>query len=329
LGWWIALALGLTLASQGGTLQAAGAQAVAYETALSAAGPDEVAGLVDVGDGRRLYLDCRGAGGPTVVLEAGYGNNGAIWDAGALPRGVEGPAVLPGVADFTRVCVYDRPGTLIDFEHRGRSDIAPMPRTAEDAVADLHVLLSTADGGHWRGPYILVGHSIGGILVRLYASTYPDEVAGLVLVDASHEDQEARFTALMTPEENVVFQRLQELPPEIAADPEFEQLDFAASFAQLHQATAARPLRPMPLVVLSRGRPVSAELPPDMLAQLPPGFPLAALDSETQALQADLATLLPGARHVVAAESGHYIQFEQPGVVIEAVRDVVEAVRRP
>ena len=94
-----------------------------------------------------------------------------------------------GVGAFTRVCVYDRPGTLLNAEDtagRSRSDPAPLPRTAQDVVADLHALLRAA---RVPGPYVLVGHSLGGLCVRLYATTYPEEVAGLVLVDASHEDQ--------------------------------------------------------------------------------------------------------------------------------------------
>ena len=107
-------------------------------------------------------------------------------------------AVLPGVAAFTRVCAYDRPGTALDADHRSRSDPVPMPRTAADAVADLHALI---DGAGIPGPYVLVGHSLGGIIVRLYAATYPNEIAGVVLVDASHEEQYVRFQAVLTAEQ--------------------------------------------------------------------------------------------------------------------------------
>src|SRR3954471_23356791 len=86
-------------------------------------------GLVDIGGGRRLWLECRGAGSPTVILEAGTGNDADTWDAVGLAAGARQPAVLSGVA-FTRVCAYDRPGTMLAPDHLSRSDPAPMPRTA-------------------------------------------------------------------------------------------------------------------------------------------------------------------------------------------------------
>src|SRR5262249_30830911 len=92
------------------------------------AGDGDVAGLVDIGGGRRLYLECRGTGSPTVVLIAGYGNRGSVWSS--LAADVPPPAVLPGVAGFTRVCAYDRPGTIGDSDdpaERSRSDPVPQP----------------------------------------------------------------------------------------------------------------------------------------------------------------------------------------------------------
>lgn len=136
--------------------------------------------LVEIG-GRRLYCAGAGTGGPTVVLEAGLGDSAATWTG-----------IIPAIAGFARVVGYDRANTTA-----GASDPAPMPRTAADAVADLHNLLTAAA---IPGPYVLVGHSIGGLFVRLYASSYPEEVAGLVLVDASHEEQDARREAMVSPE---------------------------------------------------------------------------------------------------------------------------------
>jgi pimeloyl-ACP methyl ester carboxylesterase len=310
-----ALALGAALLGPGGP--PAGAQA---GPAGPAAGPAPFAGLVDVGGGRRLYLECRGAGAPTVVLESGYGDPGGVWDAGVLPPGTAGPAVLPGVAALTRVCVYDRPGTFLDAAHRGRSDPAPMPRPAHAVVADLHALLRAAGV---PGPYVLVGHSLGGLFGRLYAATYPGEVAGLVLVDAFSE----ALKAALPPEQWAGFLRLSAapLPPELAADPTVERLDLDAAADAMRQAAAVRPLRRVPLVVLSAGRPPA--VPPAGLAALPPGFP-ATLVAAQETSQAFLAALVPGARHRTAPGSGHYIFVEQPDLVIAAVREVVTAARQ-
>ena len=142
------------------------------------------------------------------------GNDADTWDTVGLPPGSGQTAVLPGVAAFTRVCAYDRPGTILDFDHRSRSDPAPMPRTAGDIVADLHALLTAAAV---PGPYVLAGHSFGGLVARLYAATYPDEVVGLVLVDAAHEDYYAAMREVLTPEQRADVARQEEQgPPELA-----------------------------------------------------------------------------------------------------------------
>jgi pimeloyl-ACP methyl ester carboxylesterase len=261
------------------------------------------------------------------MLEAGSGNNADVWDTVALEiahaSDAGATAVLPGVAAFTRVCAYDRPGTAIDADHRSRSDPAPMPRTASDAVADLHALI---EGAGIPGPYVLVGHSLGGIIVRLYAATYPHEIAGVVLVDASHEEQYARFQAALTAEQWANLQ--QQGQAGLADDPERERMDFDASFAQL-RAAATHPLPPLPLVVLTHGDATSPLFSPEAQAALPADFPWDALEAVWQELQDELAALVPGARHVIATKSGHYIQVEQPELVIEAIRQVVAGVRHP
>ncbi len=262
-----------------------------------------------------------------MILEAGSGNDADIWDDVALPPDSGETAVLPGVAAFTRVCAYDRPGTILDLDQRSRSDPVPMPRTTADVVVDLNALL---DAAGVPGPYVLVGHSLGGIIVRQYAAAYPEEVAGLVLVDASHEEQNARFEAALRPEDWAAFQRVQEQAmPNLEDDPEWERIDFDASFAQLREAAAAQPLPPLPLFVLTRGIPASAEVPPEVRSALPADFPWEAFDTVWQSLQDELATLAPDDRHVMATESGHYIHLDQPQLVIAAIRDVVEAVRDP
>ncbi len=283
------------------------------EVASPIAASGDFAGLVDIGGGREMYLMCRGAGGPTVILEAGAGNDGDTWDAVALEPDSEQTAVLPGVASFTRVCAYDRPGTILDPDRRSRSDPVPMPRGATAMVADLHALLTAAA---IPGPYVLAAHSFGGLVARLYAATYPDEVVGLVLIDAAHEDYHDQLRALLTPSQWTTFTGP---PPELADDPVFERLDIDASTSAMREAAAASPLRPLPLVVLTHGRPFD----------WPPGVPSAAVEALWLPLQEDLAALVPGGRLVVAEESGHFIQGDQPELVIAAIRQVVEAVRDP
>jgi pimeloyl-ACP methyl ester carboxylesterase len=134
------------------------------------AAPPPIGQLVDAG-GYRLHVACQGEGGPTVVMEAATGETGLLWSL-----------VQPGVAQTTRTCVYDRAGL-------GWSDPSPRPRTAAVMVEELRSLLASAEV---PGPYVVVGHSFGGLLVRLYAARYPQEVAGLLLVDSAHEDQYRR-----------------------------------------------------------------------------------------------------------------------------------------
>ena len=120
---------------------------------------------VDLG-GRALSIECVGAGAPTVVFEAGGGHSSGVWSL-----------VQPTVGGFTRACAYDRAGL-------GSSDMGPQPRDALHVVADLHALLRSAC---LSGPLVLVGHSYGGQYIHLYASMYPQEVAGLVFVDQRSE----------------------------------------------------------------------------------------------------------------------------------------------
>lgn len=311
----------LAVAVLSGIGSAPGQHRAAAAVALAPDG--DFAGLVDIGGGRHMYLDCRGQGSPTVVLISGYGDYGDIWSL--QTPDVPQPQVLPGVASVARVCAYDRPGTvgqdLDDPADRSRSDPVPQPRAAQETVADLHALLRAAAV---PGPYVLAGHSLGGLYARLYASTYPDDVAGLVLIDAMSE----RFRAVLTPEEWAASLELFDLPsmaPQLAAYRDYERIDFDAVFDEMLRATAARPLRPMPLFVLSAGVvPDTSELG----LTLPPGFQ-ETLTAAARANQAFQARLLPDARQMVAAEVGHYIHVEQPELVIEAIRQVVMGVRDP
>jgi len=274
------------------------------------------AGLVDIGAGRRMYLERSGTGSPTVILESGYRNDAAIWSA-ELEPGMT--TVFPRVARFTRVCAYDRPGTFLDANHLSRSTAVPMPRTARDLVSDLHSLLHAA---HVTGPYVFAAHSFGGIFARLYASTYPDEVVGMVLVDALSE----KVKSGLTPEQWKLYVNFGFTKPTPGFEKykDIETLDVNASLDQMEKAAAAKPLRPMPFFVLTQGQPF--DLSP--WQPLPADFPRV-LDKAWHAAQDQLATLAPTAKHTVATKSSHYIQIQEPQLVIDAIKEVVEAVRKP
>ena len=296
---------------------------VAQSATPAAASPvvttGDFGGLVDIG-GRSLYLECRGSGSPTVILEAGFRSRADYWTDDLIQPDAPRTMVFAGVAAFTRVCAYDRPGTTTVIDgalQPSRSDPVAMPRTALESVQDLHALLQAAKV---PGPYVLVGHSYGGMLARLYASTYPNEIAGMVLVDAFSEGLEDQ----MATEQWTAYEELfQPVPDALAGYEDLEFTDLDTSASQVREATAATPLRPIPLVVLSRGQVM--QMPTD----LPGGLTGEGLEHAWTVEQDRLAALLPDARHVVAHESEHYIQLQQPELVIEAVREVVDAVRDP
>src|SRR5271166_1722617 len=287
-----------------------GFAAVAALPAFAASG--DFRGAVEV-DGRKIHLDCKGEGRSAVILISGYRNDAEIWTVD--PGGGRTP-VFDGVAGFTRVCAYDRPGAILDAAHLSRSDPQPMPRTAGAIVAELHGVLQASG---IAGPYVLAVHSLGGLFARLYAATYPGDVAGMALIDAWQEDlpailgpaQWAAFVDLATPP-----------PPGLEAYRDLESVDFAAASARMSEAARTVPLRPMPLFVISRAKPV--QLPPNVRPGFSPAFEAAWREG-----QAPLAALLPDARHEIATESDHYVQVEQPELVVEAIRAVVEAVRDP
>jgi pimeloyl-ACP methyl ester carboxylesterase len=242
-------------------------------------------------DGRRIGLTCEGSGSPTVILSAGARS----------PADRAWPAVVDAISPMTRICAFDRAGL-------GPSDPPPhRPLTAADVVADLHAALEAAGE---TGPFVLLGWSAGGPIVRLYATTYLDEVVGLVLVEAVPPGLNARDYVLdWFPSEA---ERETERAFTGGRDPELESpIDQFMSEAQL---LAAPPPPRVPTVEIVAGM-IDPELP--LLGD--------ATWYEAQAYQArDL-----GARVVIAEESDHFIPFNQPEVIIAAIEDVVAAVRDP
>lgn len=273
----------------------------------------DFAGLVGIGHGRTIYLECHGEGGPTVILEAGLRSRSDFWSERTeeTPRG---PTVLPGVARFTRVCTIDRPGTTLGATEFSRSSPVPMPRTATDAVADLHAVLKAA---RVPGPYVLVGHSTGGLIIRLFAATYPHQVAGMVLVDALSEFLQGP----LTPAQVAVYDEINNGPLEGVDYPDLEQILFRPSFAEMRRAKERRPLPDIPLGVISR------KLPLPLPEGLPAGLTTAVVERAWRKSQARLARLAPDAVHVIAEHSSHYVMFSQPRLIIDQVRRVVRAVR--
>jgi pimeloyl-ACP methyl ester carboxylesterase len=298
--------------------------------------------MVDVG-GYRLHIDCQGdpEGSPTVVMDAGQGEPCLTW-----------ASVQPEVAGFTRVCTYDRAGL-------GWSERGPKPRTAANIVAELRALLTAAGV---EPPYVLVGHSAGGLYLRLLAQEIPDQVAGMVLVDAGHEELNVR------PPESVVkmgkrslqlggcaFRILQMLNsigllafapgktssmwfnpiPEEARETyvgvacsdthwfEAARQEAASAWGIMAEGRAAQmgTLGDIPLIVLSRGRGQMTKMP-GVSAEDAEKFNVA-----QEEMQAELAALSPRGKRIIAEESGHYIQVEQPELVIDAIQEVVEATR--
>jgi pimeloyl-ACP methyl ester carboxylesterase len=260
--------------------------------------------LVDLG-GYRLAISCVGTGSPTVILDAGMGDTSEVWHQ-----------VQEAVSKFTHVCSYDRAG-------RGQSDPGPRPRTSQTIVTELHTLLTRA---RIPGSYVLVGHSFGGFNARLYASQYSDEVVGLVLVDSAHPDLD--LVALLPPESpdesQGVRQARQVLKQETQETGNPEGIDPAASAAQVRSIAS---LGALPLVVLTH----TSDSWIEMLVTGFPGFPrelATRLEQTWQEQQRQLLPLSSHSRQMVAQHSGHYIHLEEPELVVNAIRSVVELARR-
>lgn len=236
--------------------------------------------LVDVG-GHRLRIERLGKGSPTVVFEAGLAQPRTTW--GRVPN---------DVAAFAQVVIYDR-------ANLGDSDEVQGQRTSKQIVAELHAMLKAAGA---EAPYVLVGHSFGGLNARLFASQFPDEVAGIVLVDASHEDEYRRLAELLPePERQKYLQH--------EGGDNYEKADLLASAEEIRGAAA---LKPVPLVVVSAAGNKNS------------GEAAAKVHDE---LQLVLSRLLPNASLVIAENSGHFVQLDRPELVTEAIRKVVEQAR--
>lgn len=297
--------------------------------------------LIDA-SGYRLHIHVLGQGGPAVIFDAGLGASGLVW-----------APMQRDVAAFTTAVTYDRAGL-------GWSEPGGRPRTNHVMVEELHALLRNTG---IPGPYVLVGHSLGGLNARLYAHTYPQDVAGLVLVDAVHEEQfsppavkaamarMARVTPIMYGAIRfLVYSGLPALRPSLlnsaldgifgrgsvpqdihsavrallAANPRHhaalaaETRAIDTSHAQIRAQKLAN-LDPIPVVVISHGRIDDAPMLDPQVVRL--------AEETFQQCQRAMVDESPRGRHIIATESGHSIPFEQPELVLNAIRELVDQAR--
>ena len=300
--------------------------------------------LVDVG-GYRIHLWCIGPidSGPTVVLSSGAGGYALDW---AL--------VQPVVAESRRVCSYDR-------ANYGFSDVGPSPRTLRQEAAELHAALNIAGE---RPPYVVVGQSMGGVVVRVFTRDYPDDVVGVVLVDAPSENTRLGFRGEFLPPRTRASDRpvpaprsLAEGPPVALTGDAADQCRSAAASARVFgpylklpqkeqqmllwflqhpkcfvgdeylaeelaqifrdRATNPQPFGALPLIVLNAGA-----------SSTPPGVDASEWRAEKLDDKADLARLSSEGRLVTDPTSGHFIHFDNPGLVVNAITEVVEQASR-
>jgi pimeloyl-ACP methyl ester carboxylesterase len=251
--------------------------------------------LIDV-SGYRLDVLRAGAGTPPVILVAGLGNAVDTW-----------AQIVPSAAEFSTVVAYSRSGL-------GRSDPGPSKHTAKDSVLELHALLAKLN---LKPPYVLVGASYGGILVRLYTSMYPAEVAGLVLSDASHEQQVQRYGTLdpkYPAQFRASFEEKLRNDKGAEADEDRESLRIQAAGA----VAGMKPLPDIPIAVLTSMKPNPA---PQYVNQTAPG------QDAWRAMHEEWFRRSRNGLHIVTTRSGHHIQDDEPQLVIEAIRFVLDHVR--
>ena len=291
--------------------------------------------LIDVG-GHTLHLYCTGEGNPTVILEAAGPGWSVYWSR-----------VQPDLAKVTRVCSYDRAGF-------GWSDAGPLPRSGQQMAEELRQLLTRAG---ISGPYLLVGHSLGGFIVRLYRQAHPNEVVGMVLVDAGHERQfeQEEFRKFTAPGK-VVFPIIRAVTA-LGLTRLLISLDLSPSFFSEQEKNVAAEVRPLLRAGWMQTRyfktmadegdalpdtcahvqrigslgdvllTVVTATGPTWWPDLPPDIDPAKFREMWLHFQTDLTTLSTNSRQVFADRSSHFIQFDQPELVVETVRQMIETAR--
>ncbi len=266
---------------------------------------------VDIG-GYKLHLNCQGNGSPTIVLDAGLGDWSVHW--------VE---VQEKLKADSRVCSYDRAGY-------GWSDPGPRPRSSAQIVTELHYLLEKAGE---KPPYLLAGHSFGGINMRLFASTYPSEVSGLVLIDASHPESlpyrrdDSGKAPSTTPTNSLML--IQPLEADISQIPSAaiaavnnsllhtksisaSRAEYRAMGQSISKLLQAPRMRDVPVFVISRG-----------VREWPEGKEGDAQETAWQKQQEELVGISSQAKHIIASKSGHFIHLKEPQLVADSIKRMV------
>jgi pimeloyl-ACP methyl ester carboxylesterase len=252
--------------------------------------------MIDVG-GRTLHCVTYGDGSPTIVLVSGLEIPQEYWDS-----------VIPALAAVTTVVTYDRAGI-------GKSEIGDQPTHGGQSASDLRVLLDTL--GVPR-PYILVGHSYGGSVVRLFASMYPDDVGGLVLEETQHEDVFLEMRRVLRGKDLDAFEQL--LAPRFDA-PEDPRTESEYRSVTREQLRKSRPLPRRPFVILTCADRVRAMQPMFSAEAI---RELAELDA---ALMNDLAASVPGGRQIMVEGTGHNVHVDKPEVLVAPVVEMIQGVR--
>ena len=268
---------------------------------------------------RQLAVSCQGQGGPTVILVSGQGVPAISW--AAPPPAELQPAVMlhppfglrqpvqPSLAKSTRVCVYDRPGLGSSDELKDAT-----PRSVGDAVSDLHALVEALSPG---APVVLAGHSMGGLIAFEYAQTHPEQVAGLVLIDATHPDERSRLAWLFPANPVAEAQAIARHP---------EHLDARAALSQGVDAVPPGVLGTLPMVVLTRTEGLTAAQIPHV-GRAPSVQVLGRWRRDVWSLAAEYASASSLGTLITAGSSGHFIGFDQPELVVTAIEQVLHDVR--
>lgn len=291
---------------------------------------------VDIG-GRTLNIHCSGTGSPAVIFDTGNGEPGYAWSN-----------IQPEIATLTRACWFDRAG-------EGWSDMGPFPRTSAAMSSDLHLLLEKAG---IPAPYVLVGHSLGGLNARVFNGMYPKDVAGAVLVDAAHEDepkrappfmlgrtvrkdlwhpiwiagQAARVVGLLRvaspgtalPSDSAGRSR-RRIVRALRGQPKAIATQFDASISEsLAQAANSGGFGDRPLIVLTQGKVETPAQPTEEDRQY-----AAYLQVWMHEIQPQLARLSTRGRQVIVEKSGHRIPDEAPEVIVAAIRELLAEIRAP